>query len=303
MIDAIALRAKLAVTTPAPPRARGQSDFNWLKKQALDQATLETIELIEQDELNFIENGIIVTKKKNLTLNLKQGTIHTTRLTGHSVANLFVQIYKLHEHMVLKEFVEGAKVILDIGANEGYYALNMLSHNPDAQVICIEPNPIALDLLKKNIKANGVRNRVTIVGQALWSTSGNKMLSVIPQATSISAINVLNTSFAFLCPERVKMIKVPTTTPVELFKKLGIGKVDILKMDIEGGEAEVLKALLPLLPQISKLVLEYHSKQLKKQITDLMARHGYEVKLHIADRDNFGDLYFERSDHSESSID
>jgi FkbM family methyltransferase len=294
MTDSLAVRPKTVATRLPTDFVRGANDFQWLRSQALDQVTLDAIDQIEQDERAFIERGVVVTGRKHLKLRLKQGVIYTTRSTGHSVANLFVHIYKLGDHTKLRDFIEGAETILDVGANEGYYTLNMLSHNPKARVICVEPNPIALGFLKKNITANKLRNRVDIVGKALWSSSGKELLSVIPQVTSIGAIGPVASSFINTCPERVERIEVSTMTPKKLFESLNIDNVDIMKMDIEGGEEEVLKALTGFFPRINKIVLEYHSQDIRERVTKLLVANGYRELFHEPDRKDFGDLYFVR---------
>src|SRR5690606_20518794 len=60
---------------------------------------------------------------------------------------------------VFREYARYAGIVLDIGANTGFYSLLACSVNSRAQVYAFEPVPKIFDLLRQNIEANnfGVR--------------------------------------------------------------------------------------------------------------------------------------------------
>ena len=63
-------------------------------------------------------------------------------------------------------------LILDVGAHHGFYAVGALRRYPKASLIALEPNPKAIDLLKKNLVANDLSRRVEIVQAAIGSQDG-----------------------------------------------------------------------------------------------------------------------------------
>lgn len=55
-------------------------------------------------------------------------------------------------------------------------------------------------------------------------------------------------------------VRVPALTVGEVLAKHGIGHVDLLKVDIEGSEAEVFSQVQPWMEQVERIVLEVHDK-------------------------------------------
>ena len=275
-------------------RLGGYTDFSWLKQQALDSQTLQYVEQIERDEHAFATKGIVTHGDEAMILNLKQGTFHTKRVTAHSLASIFVHIFKNKEHMLLPGFdVIDRPVIVDIGANEGYYSLKM-AQNPGAKVFAIEPNPAAFELLCKNIQANDFENIVPLEC-AIWKEGGKATLNVIPQVTSIGTLLPIESSFMSEAEDRVRRVSVNTMTLDELIANNRIDRIDLLKIDVEGGELELLQASLSSLVIVDRIVIEYHNQEIRHRLTNLLRGEGFTLELHQPDRPDFGDLYFTKA--------
>jgi len=276
-------------------RPRGGSDFVWLKKQALDESTLKIIEMIENDEKEFFEHGVITEGEEEYELRLKQGVFYTSRATGHSIAHIFVHIFKNKEHRQASGFEAiDHPTIIDIGANEGYYAIAMAKEMA-AKVIAIEPNPIAYKFLVKNIEANGLEDKIIPVKSAVWSSRGVSEFNILPQVTSIGTMSITSTSFMAGASDRIVKLPVHTITLEDVIASYGLSHVDLLKMDIEGGELEVLRSNTAALESVDRIVLEYHSQEIKRGLIRLLGRNGYDLQHHAPDRADFGDLYFRKS--------
>lgn|GEM_PF-1608601 len=275
-------------------RPRGDSDFKWLKEQALDKHTLGIIEMIEKDEREFFENGVITQGEEEFELHLRQGTFHTSRATGHSIAHIFVHIFKNKEHQQAPGFeVIDHPVIVDIGANEGYYAIAM-AKKTGAKVVAIEPNPIAYKFLVKNIESNGLEDKIIPVNSAIWSSRGVSEFNILPQVTSIGTMSITSTSFMSGAADRVVKLPVRTITLADVIGSYSLSHVDLLKIDIEGGELEVLRSSVRALEAVDRVVLEYHSQEIKNGLVKLLGKNGYELQYHAPDRADFGDLYFRK---------
>lgn len=278
-------------------RQQGYSNYEWLRSQALDQETLDFIDMRQADEEAFLNRGIVTEGDEEFLLNFKQGSFYTTRATGHSISHIFVQIFKNKEHRAVPGFFpEDCKVIVDVGANEGFYA-HSVAQNSDVMVYSAEPNPVAYNFLRKNIGANNLTN-VIPVNYGIWSSKKEAEISIIPQITSVSTMSLIPTSFMSHAMNRVKKVTIQTITLADLVEMYGITHIDLLKIDVEGGELEVFKGGLSILDIVDRIVLEYHSQELRQEVTELLAKYGYVVYYHEPDRDDFGDLYFVKSSSS-----
>lgn len=249
----------------------------------------------QADEQAFLEKGVITEGNEEYLLNFKQGSFYTTRATGLSISHVFVQIFKNKEHRAVPGFRPmDCKIIVDIGANEGFYA-HSLAQNTDATIYSVEPNPIAYNLLCKNIELNNLTNIIPL-NYAIWSSKKETEINVIPQVTSVSTMAIVPSSFMHGAMDRVRKVPVQAITLVDLVEMYGLAHIDLLKIDVEGGELEVFKGGLSILDIVDRIVLEYHNQRIRREVTELLTARGYELKYHEADREDFGDLYFVKRD-------
>jgi FkbM family methyltransferase len=66
----------------------------------------------------------------------------------------------------------GCQYYVDIGCNIGQIALSVLLRNQDINVVCVDPNPRVLRLLKKSLNANHLEQRATIKQAAVGNEKG-----------------------------------------------------------------------------------------------------------------------------------
>lgn len=142
-------------------------------------------------------------------------------------------IYEPAEFSLLEKVVQPGDAILDIGANIGLHTLVMSRIAGEAgHVVSFEPEVVNQRYLKRNLARNGFRN-VTVVGKAVCDTSGPKTFF----------INPLNTGDHRLHGDGSHSHSV-TVDAVSIDDYLGADKrVDLIKMDIQGGEADALRGM------------------------------------------------------------
>jgi len=262
--------------------------------QACDDSTRRTIDVIEADQLALRLHGTPTSGNRLIKLNFQQGTFFTTRATAHSLVHVFVQIFKQQEHMLIDEFRNlRNSTILDLGANEGYYAIAMAQKRQNNRVIAIEPNPKAYELLKKNVDTNNL-SMIQTLNVAAWKKSGTIKFYFLPQVTSIGSLMLLNSSYLKEVPNRVQSINVRAVTLQEIVTRFKLDKIDLLKIDIEGAELELLQSARATLEITDKIVIEYHSQAIKRDVRIFLESMGFKLKFHSLDRRDFGDLYFMR---------
>lgn len=138
----------------------------------------------------------------------------------------------------LARIIKKGDVCIDIGANMGYYSLLMAELTGNTgRTIAIEPNPHICNLLRRS---QGMHTqRFSVVEAAISNKKGKAVLS-IPDAYPGSA--TITTPHPDQWGSKSK-IKVNMLTLDELVLQLGLQKVDVIKMDVEGVEPEVFEGM------------------------------------------------------------
>ena len=147
-------------------------------------------------------------------------------------------------------------IYIDIGAWIGPTVL--YSANKYKQVICFEPDPVAISRLKENLTVNNFKN-ITLITKALSNTNtfssfggngelGNSMSTLLVGLEDKEDFyNDYGRKDGFLSPnERNKdIITVETITIDKVLKdnKINPNNIGLIKMDIEGGEKIVIPAM------------------------------------------------------------
>lgn len=157
--------------------------------------------------------------------------------------------------IVLQEIKEG-DVVLDIGANLGYYTVLAAKQAGEAgKVFAFEPDPNNFALLEKNVKANNCRN-VILERKAVSNTTGKLKLHLSEENKGDHRI--------FQSGDSRKVIEIEAVSLDDYFKDYA-GKIDFIKMDIQGAEGLALQGMGSLLQKNSRLemVTEFWPKGLK----------------------------------------
>jgi FkbM family methyltransferase len=140
--------------------------------------------------------------------------------------------------------------ILDLGANVGYASVCFAARWPRARVLALEPSAQNFALLQRNVAA---WPSVTAIHGAVWSHAG-----------SVRIANPDDDANAFRMGERTETPgegeEIPAFTVPQLMTMLGCVRVDLLKMDVEGAEAEILRGRPGWLDAVDVLVIELHDR-------------------------------------------
>ncbi len=145
------------------------------------------------------------------------------------------------------------RVIFDIGANTGLAALYFATIYPDAHIYCFEPLPYNLRLLRLN--AANFQDRITIIPKGLGDREG-----AFDFHPSLDERNFGGGTFHKLAADLSKPLSLPVTTFKAACRELGVDHVDLVKIDTEGAEWPILRAIpRPDLARISAIIGELHS--------------------------------------------
>ena len=130
-------------------------------------------------------------------------------------------------------------VLLDVGANTGFYSLIAVASGPNTTAIAYEPVPAIVDMLRANLRLNRASRRVTVEELAIGDRSGRATLHLPPPQPD----GTIETS-ASLEPDFKEVIassfEVRTSTLDDAWRASGEPAVTMVKVDVEGAEARVL---------------------------------------------------------------
>lgn len=149
---------------------------------------------------------------------------------------------------LLPVYAQG-KCVVDVGVNIGQTLLKVKSIDRNTSYFGFEPNPNCLFYLFQLMEVNDFEN-VTIFPLALSEKTGLSDLDFYSSdATDTSASIVPQFRMG-----RLRNIKVPTVCASEL-EQFQHQQIGVVKIDVEGGELEVVKGMYPLLQRDRPLVI------------------------------------------------
>jgi FkbM family methyltransferase len=176
-------------------------------------------------------------------------------------------------------------LVLDVGANAGSVTAHYRQLFPNAQIHAFEPMPQACAFIRDRLKAD---SRVAVHQAAVCATCGPVTFTV--NATSDTSSLLAADVEAIPASYRYGMsasstITVPGITIDEFCVQNDINHVDILKMDIQGGELSALQGASALLRQqaVSVIYSEafylpfYKEQPLFGDISAYLSSHGYRL--------------------------
>lgn len=153
-------------------------------------------------------------------------------------------------------------VLYDVGANVGIYSIYAASIK-EARVISIEPSFLNLELLFRNIQANNLQNKVTIVPLSL--SLNNQVANFYMQSGDNIWGGSHNTSGKGLAQDGNLMRDFLISSQVELsmdslIEIFGLPNPEYLKLDVDGLESEILKGATKSLKTVKSILVEVNQK-------------------------------------------
>jgi FkbM family methyltransferase len=173
---------------------------------------------------------------------------------------LLMDSYEIHETALFKREIRENMLVVDIGANTGYYSLiaaKLVGSN--GKVYAFEPEPANYQTLIRHIQINGYTNIVP-VQKAISNQCGKTKLflsEVNPGEPSFCERNI---------SEKAGFLEVDTITLDEFLQD---SKVDFIKIDAQGAEGCILEGARRILKDSKlKILMEFWPDGLKNMGTD-----------------------------------
>lgn len=160
------------------------------------------------------------------------------------------KIYDLETLLLLEKLFSalGPALILDVGANIGNHTL-MFSRHAD-RVVSFEPGRRAFDLLSRNIAANAL-GHVIPCNVGLSDADATQTLYV----EAAGNLGGSSLSRDALCGVAYEEDTITLRLGDSVISELGLGRVDFLKIDVEGHERAVIRGLRKTLLQHRPVML------------------------------------------------
>ena len=132
-------------------------------------------------------------------------------------------------------------LVLDVGANTGFYTLLAAAAHRRNRVLAFEPVPEVLALLDENVRASAVQDRVRLIRCAVSDGNGGGVL-YLPDADHglVETSASLRADFKARHAGTIPVLR--RTLDRVLFRpSLVMRRVSLIKIDVEGCEAPVLR--------------------------------------------------------------
>jgi FkbM family methyltransferase len=160
---------------------------------------------------------------------------------------------------IMKQYIKTGMIIVDLGANIGYYALLEAAIMKDkGKIYAIEPFPPNYNLLKKNIELNSYENIIESYNIAISNKSGKDKMYMSKEHNLCNMMQSNSTDF----------IEVQTSTLDDFL--VDKQPPDLIRMDIEGFEYYVIDGMEKTLQNSKSCIMfiEIHPYQIYEKNLD-----------------------------------
>lgn len=205
-----------------------------------------------------------------VTLRFKEGQVSVD--IGTDQLKSYWAIFIDHEYERIEGFMASNQgVVIDVGANIGMFAVRQAWHNPSiARIYCFEPNPFAFVRLCHNIILNKLDSLVIPVPRALANKDGFMPLEIPKIAYTCGA------HLAQVPSHHGHALTVECCRLDSFMKLNSITSVELLKIDVEGGELDVLLGAQEALEICHRVIVECHNESNLERVTRLLSSKGFE---------------------------
>ncbi len=163
-------------------------------------------------------------------------------LTDFIQRRIYLGTFEPAETSLVEKYLQPGMTFVDVGANVGYYtalAAGLVAGN-GGRVIAFEPSAYAFEKLHSMVRANKLQH-VTAVHAGLSDTAGPGRLYL--------GIGSHNHSPTMVAHAGATATEISVVSLDDEAERLGIDRIDLMKIDVEGHEPKVLSGARRLLSQ------------------------------------------------------
>ena len=223
-------------------------------------------------------------RRGSVTLRLAQGPAILLRApsAGNNDYGVAYEIFVYRYYQCPRPLpTDTIRRVVDLGANVGFSCLYWLTQFPRAEMVALEPHPGHFAQCKANLAMNGMLPRVELHQAAAGTARRQITLSDAGTSSSVMGADCASGIAAEM---------------LDIFGLLAGRPVDLLKLDIEGGEYAILEDPRFAALNVPYLVMEWHGGPADRD--RCLSRFGalnYET-LQLFDNGSYGMLWAFRRD-------
>jgi FkbM family methyltransferase len=174
-----------------------------------------------------------------LPSDLGGGLFHCDLRDATAAEVCFTGRYEPQETQMMRDLLDPGDVFVDVGANWGYYSLGAASVvGVEGRVVAFEPDPRLFAVLETNVRVNGLPH-VTVQPVGIGSRRERvRFSSFNPGSGNWGLSRVVDHG-----PPDVAAFESNSLPLDEALDAEGIGRVRLVKIDVEGSETAVLAGM------------------------------------------------------------
>lgn len=218
-----------------------------------------------------IEDGLVCFKGNEEKYYLRKGSTDFL---------VFEQVILNNEYSEIVNYIESIgktstiKTIIDAGANAGYTSRFLAKSFVGSKILAIEPDKGNLDVLRKNVQLDKLAN-VEILEGGLWFKDSFVKIDH-------SFRDGREWSLTLVSAGKNDVEAIPCFGLKSAISKLDVAEIDLLKIDIEGGEQTIFEnwAMNPNdLKLVKNIAIEIHDEVANRtMICDVLKEAGFKLK-------------------------
>ena len=187
--------------------------------------------------------------------------------------------FGIHEPVttqIVQEKIKPGMICLDCGGNIGYYAtLESNLVGKEGRVIAIEPSPVNVKYLEKNLKLQNQEN-FEVHNLACGNTDGEIIFVVHKISNMCRVANDGETE-----SEDKRFVKIPVKKLDTFLADKKLPRLDLLRMDIEGSELRLFEGAVETIRKYKPMIqIELHPGHLgpenTRKVLKFLKNEGYE---------------------------
>jgi FkbM family methyltransferase len=176
--------------------------------------------------------------------------------------------YEPVEVSMFEALIKPGDTVFDLGAHAGYFTLLAAKQvGPTGKVVAVEPHPVTLAALKRNLEING-ESKVTVLDKALTNVQDGEV--------SFST-DVVGFGYGSAVVPEGGAFKVKTAT-LDALMEQGLPHPDVIKMDVEAQEANVMEGATRILSACrTSWIISMHEHGVAVRTIEALCRSGHDV--------------------------
>ncbi len=154
-------------------------------------------------------------------------------------------------------------VIIDIGANVGFFGIQLLSKIETGTIYAYEPMPANVEMLRETMNRNPRLAKCLTIHQRAVTGKPVETVDLFAEAEGDS--QVVASVFSGFNDNNTHRLTVPAITLGDIIRQNNLQQIDLLKLDCEGSEYDIIYNTDPaLIQRITRMAVEVHDLDTKQ---------------------------------------